>query len=144
MKVPVFCYGSYMDPQVLRRFGASPGTPTRAKVAGWRLSFTPHANLVKDPDGVVEGFVFTLPHAELDRLYGPKGYVTTYKPVPVLIHADAGRAAAITFVEEAKEQAPEGTYLESFLGICARLGLPGEYIESIRGRADSLVRGTLA
>ncbi len=144
MKVPVFCYGSYMDPQVLRRFGATPGAPTRATVKGWRLTFTPHANLVKDVDGAVEGFVFMLPHAELDKLYGPAGYVTTYKPMPVMIHAEAGRAAALTFVESAKEQAPEGGYLESFLGICGRLGLPGAYIEAIHERADSLVRGTLA
>ncbi len=143
MHVPVFCYGSYMDPDVLRRFGAEPGEATRATLPGWRLTFTPHANIVKG-EGSVEGFLFSMPHAEVDKLYGPDGFVTTYKPVPVLVEAAPGRAAVLTFVEEAHEQAPDGAYLESFLGICRRLGLPAAYIDAVRARADSLVRGALA
>ncbi len=144
MHVPVFTYGSYMDPDVLRRFGADPGAATRSTLPGWRLTFTPHANIVKDPEASVEGFLFSMPHAELDKLYGPQGFVTTYKPVPVIVHAEPGRAAALTFVEDAPEQAPDGNYLDSFLAICGRLGLPGAYLDAVRSQAEALVRGTLA
>lgn len=144
MHVPAFFYGSYMDPDVLRRFGARPGHAVPALLRGWRITFTPHANLVPDARATVHGFLFHLPHDELERLYGPAGFVTTYKPVPIAVDSSDGAVVAMTYVELADEQAPDGAYLESFLGICGRLGLPDDYVREIRSRADGLVKGTLA
>ncbi len=143
MDVTCFFYGSYMDPDVLRKFGAQPGQPMRATLPGWRLTFTPHANLLRG-DGTAQGVVYQLPHAEIERLYGPDGYVTSYKPVPVLVELDGRQAVAMTFVEDAEEAAPDGPYLESFLAICARMGLPAEYLDAVKATAAGLVRGTLA
>lgn len=136
MRVATFCYGSYMDPEVLRRFGAHPDEPTPALLRGHRLAFTPHANVVPDPDGAVRGLVYHVSHDDLDRLYGPGGYVTTYRPVPVLVEAGAEGVGvpALAFVEEAPEQPPEAAYLEAFLAICRRMGLPSEYVARV-GRA---------
>lgn len=120
-----------MDPDVLRRFGANPTAPRRAHVDGWRLAFTPHANMVPDAEGRVEGVLYELTQTELDRLYGPDGYVTTYEPVEVVAHADAARQAG-TFVERAPEQPPEAAYVDSLLAIMRRAGLPSEYIENVR------------
>lgn len=142
--VSCFFYGSYMDPDVLRKFGARPNDPVRASLPGWRLTFTPHANLVRSDSQTAEGVVYQLPHDQIEQLYGPDGYVTTYKPVPVLVEIGGRKAVAMTFVEMAKEGAPDGAYLESFLGICARMGLPERYLEQVKGQAARLVHGTLA
>lgn len=144
MHVPVFTYGSYMDPDVLRRFGAEPGESSSAVLKDWRLTFSPHANIRPDGSQQVHGLVYRMHHAELDRLYGPDGYVTTYRPFPVAVVTPAGEVVALTFVEPAKEQAPDGAYLESFLAICKRMELPPAYIDGVRRQAEGLVRGTLA
>lgn len=138
LAVAAFFYGSYMDPQVLKRFGATPTAPQPARLQGWRLTFTPHANLVPDPDGLVHGLLYELPHGELERLYGPSGFVTTYKPVPALVQTEAADVAALTFVERATEAAPEPEYLEALLEICARLGLPAAYIQDLEQQARRL------
>lgn len=135
MKVATFCYGSYMDPDVLRRFGAHPDPPTPARLEGHRLAFTPHANVRPDPDHEVRGFLYHLGHDDMDLLYGPSGYVTTYRPVPVLVETEAGGVPAMTFVEEAPEQTPDGAYLEAFLAICRRMGLPPDYVAQVEQAA---------
>ncbi len=142
MKVPAFFYGSYMDPEVLARFGARPGVAIQATLPGWHVTFTPHAN-IQQGDGEVRGFVFELPYEELDQLYGPYGYVTTYKPVPVMLETPRGPMAAMTFVEFAPEQAPDGSYLDSYLSICRRLNMHPDYVQALRTKAESLVRGKL-
>ncbi len=135
MHVSAFFYGSYMDPEVLRKFGADPGVGVAARLAGHRLAFTPHANLLPASDGGVHGFVYELTHDELDRLYGPNGFVTTYRPVPVVVETDAGSRTAMTFVEEAPEAAPDAGYLEAFLAICRRLGLPQDHVAAVERAA---------
>lgn len=124
--VLVFTYGSYMDPDVLRRYGApSVETGQRATVEGWRLAYTPHANMLPG-EGSVEGILYDLPHAELERLYGPDGYVTTYKPVAVV----ASDQPALTFVEQAPESEPDAAYAASLRAIMEKVQLPRDYIEA--------------
>jgi cation transport regulator ChaC len=127
-----FYYGSYMDPDVLRRFGANPGEPKRAMLHGWRLVFTPHANLVRDEESTVHGVLYELPESELDTLYGPSGYVTTYEPVNVEVSMDGRTGAAVTHIEDAPEQPFDGSYVMALLGIMCKVELPRMYIERIR------------
>lgn len=136
MKVPAFFYGSYMDPDVLRRFGAEPGTPERATLWGWRLAFTPHANIVQDKVTAVEGVVYGFSHDELDRLYGPDGYVTTYRPVPVTVEVGGEPRPAMTFVEDARPSRPDGNYVEAFITICRKVDLPAQYVASVEEEAQ--------
>lgn len=131
MKVATFCYGSYMDPDVLTRFGAHPDAPTPATLGGHRLAFTPHANVLPAPGETVHGFLYHVAHDDLDRLYGPNGYVTTYLPVPVLVETADGSVPALTFVEDAPERTPDGAYMEAFLAICRRMGLPEDYVARV-------------
>lgn len=121
-----FYYGSYMDPDVLRRFGAQPGEPRRAQLHGWRLAYTPHANLVPGDD-VVEGVVYDLPQEVLDRLYGPEGFVTTYAPVSIEIDG----VSMQTFVEDADEAVPDAEYKANLRAIMEKVGLPPDYIEAV-------------
>lgn len=143
MKVATFCYGSYMDPDVLSRFGASPDTPTPARLGGHRLAFTPHANVLPAPGETVHGFLYHVAHEDLDRLYGPTGYVTTYLPVPVLVETAAGAVPALTFVEEAPESPPDAAYTQAFLSICHRMGLPAGYVARV-ARAAGVTAGSVA
>ena len=123
MRVLAFFYGSYMDPDILRRFGADPPAPRKGHVDGWRLAFTPHANMVHETGGRVQGVLYALPHDELDRLYGPDGFVTTYRPVPVLAHGPDGPLPAMTFIEDAPEQDPEPEYVAAFRAIQQKMGV---------------------
>ncbi len=131
IRVPAFFYGSYMDPEILRRYGAHPGAGQRATLRGWRVGFTPHANLIASQPDQVSGMLYELPHAELDLLYGPKGFVTTYKPVPVLVEAEHGSGPALTYVEDAAERPPDPVYLENYIAVCRRVGLPKAFIEQL-------------
>ncbi len=124
-----------MDPEVLRRYGAHPGAGRRATVQGWRIGFTPYANLIQDPDGSATGIVYDLPNKELDLLYGPKGFVTTYQPLPVLVDAEDGSLAALTFIEDASERAPDPAYVENYLAVCRRVGLPRAVVEAVARQA---------
>ncbi len=81
--ISCFFYGSYMDPAILRKYGANPGPMRPGRLKGWRLTFTPHANLVPDEGGEVEGVIMYLSQDDVDTLYGPQGFVTTYHPVDV-------------------------------------------------------------
>ncbi len=135
VRVLSFFYGSYMDPEVLGRFGAEASNPIPATVAGQRLAFSPHANLLPDDGATAHGFLFSLTHEELDKLYGPNGFVTTYRPVAVMAKTDDGVVPAMTFVENAPEATPDPAYLESFLAICTRLGLPSDYVAGIKQAA---------
>lgn len=123
-----FYYGSYMDPDVLRRFGADPQAPRRATLPGWRLAFSPHADMVRDPVGTVEGVVYDLPQDELDRLYGPNGFVTTYRPVPVVL---ADGQEVISFIAGGVEAPPDPEYAAGLFAIMERVGLPPEYIAQV-------------
>lgn len=134
MSVPCFFYGSYMDPDILRKFGANPGQPVPTALPGWRLTFTPHANLVRDDGATAHGVRLELPQDELDKLYGPTGFVTTY--IPIDVDTDAGPMT--TFIEEAPEGAPEPGYLEALLDICRRMELPDAYIAEVEAEAQRL------
>ncbi len=129
-----------MDPELLRRYGAHPGAGQRATLRGWRVGFTPYANLIEAENGSATGILYDLPYKELDLLYGPGGYVTTYYPVPVLVEAEGGPRAVLTYVEDAAERSPDAAYVESYLAVCRRVGLPRAVVDAV-ARQAGLVTG---
>ncbi len=126
-----FFYGSYMDPDVLAKYGATPGAITAAHLDDWELGFTPHANIHEAPGRRVHGFLVEVSEDDLARLYGPSGFVTDYEPVAVTAETLDGPVPTSTFVAPWTPQSPDPNYLASFLAICGRLGLPAAYVESI-------------
>ncbi|MGB0652648.1 MAG: gamma-glutamylcyclotransferase family protein, partial [Thermoplasmatota archaeon] len=117
-----------------------PGRPRAATLGGWRIGFTPHANLLAAPDGQVEGVLYDLPEEQLAKLYGPDGFVTTYGPRDVIVRAAGIEVAARTYIEDAVEAHPDAAYLESFLAICKKVGLSPEAQERIRKEGERASR----
>ena len=134
----VFTYGSYMDPEILAGYGVQAGAPRTALLRGWSLTFSPHANLVPRQDSLVHGFVYAMDHDQLARLYGPEGFVTSYLPVPVVAEVGEHGEPALCYVEPAAAAAPDPDYLDGFLNLCERVGLPEAYIADIHERAHAL------
>jgi len=81
--IDVFFYGLFMDPDMLRAKGLHPMNGRQARVSGMALRIGRRATLVPDPNKTVYGFVFGLPHQEIDQLYQEPS-VAMYRPEAVI------------------------------------------------------------
>jgi hypothetical protein len=132
--VNVFFYGLFMDIEALRVNGFNPINARQACIAGMALQIGRRATLVPDAEKYVYGFVIGLSHAEVERLYSEPS-VAAYRSEAVITQlADGSRLAALCFnlppSDEAVEANPE--YAEKLRVVADRLGLPSDYIASIR------------
>jgi len=132
--IDVFFYGLFMDAEVLRTNGLHPANRRQACVPGMALRIGRRATLVPDSTRSVYGFVFGLSHDEVQRLYAEPS-VAAYRPEAVIAQlADRSCVPALCFnLPPSKEPAvanPE--YAEKLRAVAGRLGLPAEYVASIR------------
>jgi hypothetical protein len=131
----VFFYGLFMDAAVLeakgvRGFGSRVGV-----VRDWALRIGQRATLVPAPSRAVYGVVTAMSLSDVDRLYA-EASVCMYRPVAVLVEADAAKApavAAIAYVlpvpPASEERNPE--YAARLRELAERLNLPPGYTRSI-------------
>jgi hypothetical protein len=132
--IDVFFYGLFMDAEMLRANGLHPTNGRQACVSGLALRIGRRATLVPDPTRSVHGFVFGLSHQEVDRLYAEPS-VSAYRPEAVIAQlADRSCVPALCFnlppSSETDEANPE--YAEKLRMVASRLGLPDDYVASIR------------
>jgi hypothetical protein len=132
--IDVFFYGLFMDAEMLRANGLHPANGRQACVSGMALRIGRRATLVPDPARSVHGFVFGLSHQEVERLYAEPS-VSAYRPEAVIAQlADRSTIPALCFnlpsSNETAEANPE--YAEKLRMVANRLGLPAEYVASIR------------
>jgi hypothetical protein len=132
-QVSVFFYGLFMDPDVLRAKGLDPVNVRPARVPGMRVRIGRRAALEPDPRGSTYGFLMELTHAEIERLYSDPA-VAMYRPEAVLVEPAGGsRIPALCYnlpvIPSSEEHNPE--YAAKLRTLAARLGLPGDYIESL-------------
>jgi len=132
--IDVFFYGLFMDAELLRANGLHPTNGRQACVPGMALRIGRRATLVPDPGRSVFGFVFGLSHEEVERLYAEPS-VSAYRPEAVIAQlADRSCVPALCFnlppSDEAAEANPE--YAEKLRMVASRLGLPADYVASIR------------
>ena len=132
--VDVFFYGLFMDAESLEAKGFHPVNGRQAHVSGMALLIGRRATLVPDPGGCTHGFVFGLTHDEIDRLYAEPS-VAAYRPETVIARlADQSCIPALCFnlplSDEAVQDNPE--YAEKLRVVADRLGLPADYVASIR------------
>jgi hypothetical protein len=132
--IDVFFYGLFMDAESLEAKGFHPVNGRQAHVAGMALLIGRRATLVPDPSKCAHGFVFGLTHDEIDRLYAEPS-VAAYRPEAVIAQlADRSRIPALCFnlppSAEIVEANPE--YAEKLRAVASRLGLPADYVASIR------------
>ena len=132
--IDVFFYGLFMDAESPEAKGFHPVNGRQAHVPGMALVIGRRATLVPDPSQCAHGFVFGLTHDEIDRLYAEPS-VVAYRPEAVLAQlADQSCVPALCFnlppSDEAVQANPE--YAEKLRVVAEGLGLPADYVASIR------------
>jgi len=133
-RVAVFFYGLFMDESLLREKGLSPEGRRPACVENFRLLIGARATLVPSAGGEVHGVLFSLTHGEVDALYSEEA-VSAYRPEAVCAQlADGTAVPALCFNLPAPPADGERDplYASKLRALAARLGLPPDYVSSIR------------
>jgi hypothetical protein len=133
-RIEVFFYGLFMDADLLRTKGAHPMNVRPACVRGFALRIGQRATLLRVPDARAHGMLMELTHAEIEQLYSEPS-VRAYRPEAVLAQlTDGSRVPALCFnlpVPPGPEEA-NSEYAAKLRDLARRLGLPSDYVESIR------------
>ena len=132
-RVDGFFYGLFMDVEVLGQHGVAPLNPRQAYVDGFALRIGQRATLLPSPGARVYGMVFSLTHADLDRLYTAPG-LEQYRPEAVLAQPlDGGPAPALCYnlpePPRPHERNPE--YAARLRHALNKLGFPPDYVASV-------------
>jgi hypothetical protein len=133
-RVEVFFYGLFMDEAVLRGKGLSPSARRLARVENFRLVVGERATLVPREGCEAHGVLFSLTPREVDALYSEDS-VSAYRPEAVCAQlADGTFVPALCFNLPAPPAAEErnSLYASKLRELAARLGLPADYVSSIR------------
>ena len=133
-RLNVFFYGLFMDETPRAQQGFSPVNPRRAHVAGMALRIGARATLVADASATAHGIVMALTRDEIDRLYSEPS-LAMYRAEAVLAQfSDGSHAAALCFNLPTPPRPDEANpdYAAKLREVGRRLGLPDDYIETIR------------
>lgn len=129
---PVFFYGLFMDPEVLRRKGLEPREFTIASVEGYGLRIGERATLERSDGERVFGTVMRLSPEELDLLYSDES-VADYVPVRLVADDMKGdRIGAISYILPMELLAGENAaYARALLSAAEKIGLPEAHLRTI-------------
>jgi len=133
-RVEVFFYGLFMDEALLREKGLKPEDRRLASVEGFRLVICERATLVPCEDCVAHGILFSLTRAEIETLYSEES-VKAYRAEVVNARTSDGRVTkALCFNLHAQPSGVERNtlYASKLRELAERLGLPAEYVSTIR------------
>lgn len=133
-RIDVFFYGLFMDAELLRAKGAQPVNVRSACVPGFALRIGQRATLLRSAEARAYGVVMELTHGEIEQLYS-EASVRAYRPEAVIAElGDGSHVPAMCFnllVPPSPEEA-NSEYAAKLRALAGRLGLPPEYVESIR------------
>jgi hypothetical protein len=133
-RIDVFFYGLFMDEALLREKGVNPGDRRAASVENFSLVIGARATLVPCAGRTVHGVLFSLTHDELDALYSDAS-VRAYRPEAVSARpAEGGFVPALCFNLPAPPPSGERNpqYASKLRELAGRIGLPPDYVSSIR------------
>jgi hypothetical protein len=133
-RLDVFFYGLFMDQRVLEGKGIQPTAAQVAAVPGFKLRIGTRAALVPAEGEKVYGVLMKLSHADLAALYSEPS-VQAYRPEPVLaIAVEGARVAALCYnlPEPPGPDEHNAEYAAKLRALAQRIGLPPEYVTSIR------------
>ncbi len=133
-RIDVFFYGLFMDHALLEEKGVRPEDIRLAAVPGLGLRLGARAALVPAPGAEVHGVLMKLTHVELDKLYSEPS-VQAYRPEPVLaVTRNGASVAALCYNLPEPPAADErnAEYAAKLRALAQRIGLPSEYIATIR------------
>ena len=132
--IDVFFYGLFMDHALLREKGVDPFNRRTASVENFSLVIGERATLVPSPGQTVHGILYSLTHAELDKLYS-EASVSIYRAEAVSAKlSDGSLVPALCFnlpvPPSRNERNPQ--YVSKLRELAERIGLPKSYVSSIR------------
>lgn len=132
--VEVFFYGLFMDESLLRAKGLNPSNRRAAYVEDFQLVIGERATLVRREGARAYGVVYALTRGEVEALYSDEP-VSAYRSEVVTARLADGRdARALCFNLPAppsdEERNPQ--YASKLRELAERLGLPSDYVSSIR------------
>ena len=133
-RVEVFFYGLFMDEALLREKGLRPLRRRVACVENFRLVIGERATLVPREGSEAHGVLFSLTPGEVDALYS-EASVSAYRPEAVCAQLPDGTfVPALCFNLPAPPAAEEHNplYASKLRQLAARLGLPADYVASIK------------
>jgi len=132
--VEVFFYGLFMDEALLRAKGLSPLNRGAACVEDFQLVIGERATLVRREGARSHGVVYTLTRGEVEALYSEES-VSAYRPEAVPARLADGRVEqAVCFNLPAPPSGEERNtqYASKLRELAGRMGLPADYVSSIR------------
>lgn len=133
-RLDVFFYGLFMDPQLLDSKGIRPVDIRLAAVPGFALRIGARAALVPTPAGEVHGVLMKLSQADIEKLYSEPS-VQAYRPEAVLAVARDGVTVAALCYNLPEPPPPDernAEYASKLRSLAQRIGLPSDYVASIR------------
>jgi hypothetical protein len=135
LKVWTFFYGSFINLDVLRILGVTPGKYEAARLTGFDIQIQPLANLIRSEKDCVYGIIALVSHDELRKLYdyAKNELRTVYLPVPVMVESFDGVArAALCYIAPAmKLRTPNSDYIERIVAPAKEYGFPDWYVERL-------------
>lgn len=136
--VTVFFYGLFMDAQLLRGRGVEVCHPTRAHAEGYRLVLGDRATLVRADGFTAHGMLMYLKREDVERLYADPS-VSAYRPETVrvmLVDGTMVDAQCYNLPPPVSTGAPNRDYARKLHELGTRLGLPAQYLATIKEVAD--------
>ena len=133
-RVEVFFYGLFMDEALLRGKGLNPENRRAAYVEDFRLVIGERATLVRREGARAHGFVYTLTRGEVEALYSEES-VSAYRPEVLTAHFEDGsdgRAVCFNLPSPPSGEGRNMPYASKLRGLAERLGLPADYVSSMR------------
>ena len=134
-KIWTFFYGSFMNPDVLKKLSIVPDEFEVATLSGFDISIRPLANLAPSPDHCVYGVAATTTHAELARLYDYACDTLggTYLPQAVLVQLRNGKwLPAMSYVaSELKARPAANDYVDLIVHSAKHYAFPKWYIDRL-------------
>ena|SRR5215213_5457908 len=134
VRVEVFFYGLFMDEALLRGKGLNPLNRRAASVEDFQLVIGERATLVRREGARAHGFVYTLTRGEVESLYSEES-VSAYRPEVLTARlADGSVQEVACFNLPAPPPGGESNppYASKLRQLAERLGLPADYVSSIR------------
>jgi hypothetical protein len=132
-RIDAFFYGLFMDVDVLRESGVAPMNPQRAYVDGFVLRIGRRATLLPLPGARAYGMMFSLTHAELERLYTAPG-LEQYRPEAVLVQPLEGKPApalCYNLREDPPRDERNPDYAARLQQALRKLDFPHDYVTSV-------------
>jgi len=131
----IFCYGTFMAPEVLAAQGLGPRTSKLARLGDFALKIRPRANLEWSDGASVYGSVMELTALESARLYDglQRESNILYSPHQLTVDLlDHGSLPALCYIATDMNDAPPAPeYVKKLALIVRALGFPESYARHV-------------